>query len=61
MLINDLRVRLLARGLDINSWPGGLLSSAHDDATVDGAVASFAAALGDLQDSGTRLTGWKPA
>ncbi|MET0273747.1 MAG: aminotransferase class III-fold pyridoxal phosphate-dependent enzyme [Phenylobacterium sp.] len=57
-LVNDLRVGLLAHGLDINAWPGGLLSAAHDDDTVDRATAAFAAALDDLKRSGRALSGW---
>lgn len=57
-LVNDLRVALLAEGVDINSWPGGLLSSAHDAATVDEAVTGFARALFRLYRGETRLTGW---
>ncbi len=57
-LVNDLRIALLAEGIDINSWPGGLLSSAHDSAIVDQALAGFARALFQLRRSGLRLTGW---
>lgn len=57
-LVNDLRIALLAEGIDINSWPGGLLSSAHDAATVDEAVAGFARALFHLRRRDVRLTGW---
>lgn len=57
-LVNDLRVQLLVQGLDINGWPGGLLSAAHDDETVMLAAASLAAALDTLTAAGRQLTGW---
>lgn len=34
-LINDLRLVLLEEGIDINPWPGGLVSAAHDSDIVD--------------------------
>lgn len=58
LLINDLRVRLLGHGLDINAWPGGLASAAHDDESLERATAAFAAALNDLGKSEQPLTGW---
>ncbi|WP_299329546.1 aminotransferase class III-fold pyridoxal phosphate-dependent enzyme [Parasphingopyxis sp.] len=60
-LINALRIRLLENGIDANPWPGGLLSSVHDDAIVDEAIAAFDAALAELKKQGVRLTGWGQA
>lgn len=60
-LVNDLRIALLRHGIDINPWPGGLLSAAHDDETVDEAIAGFAAALADLGNAGVQLNGWDRA
>jgi glutamate-1-semialdehyde 2,1-aminomutase len=57
-LVNDFRFRLLGHGLDINAWPGGLLSAAHDDESIDKATAAFAAALHDLGNLEQKLTGW---
>ncbi len=57
-LVNALRVELLLQGLDINAWPGGLLSAAHDDETIERAAASLASALDTLTAAGRQLTGW---
>jgi glutamate-1-semialdehyde 2,1-aminomutase len=57
-LVNTLRLCLLDHGVDINAWPGGLLSAAHDDETIDTAVAAFERALRDLKNAGTQLSGW---
>jgi glutamate-1-semialdehyde 2,1-aminomutase len=57
-LVNDLRFETLRQGLDINSWPGGLASAAHDDETVERAIAALAATMDALIASGQRLSGW---
>lgn len=57
-LINELRVRLLDNGVDVNGWPGGLTSSAHDDGVIDEAIAKFAETLSQLKREGVQLTGW---
>ncbi len=46
-LVNALRFALLLEGVDINPWPGGLLSAAHDEAIIDEAMMHFARALSD--------------
>jgi glutamate-1-semialdehyde 2,1-aminomutase len=56
-LTNDLRIALLAEGIDINPWPGGLLSAAHDAETVDEALAGFRRAIGAMTERRT-MTGW---
>ena len=60
-LVNTLRLSLLDHGVDINAWPGGLLSAAHDDDAINMTVAAFERALRDLKNSGTQLSGWGPA
>jgi len=60
-LVNTLRLSLLDHGVDINAWPGGLLSAAHDDGAINMTVAAFERALHDLKNSGTQLSGWGPA
>jgi len=60
-LVNTLRLRLLDHGVDINAWPGGLLSAAHDDDIINTTVAAFERALRDLKNSGTQLSGWGQA
>jgi glutamate-1-semialdehyde 2,1-aminomutase len=60
-LVNDLRVALLAEGVDINAWPGGLTSAAHDAATVDDALGRFARAIAALRKRRDGLTGWADA
>lgn len=57
-LVNALRLRLLDHGVDINAWPGGLLSAAHDDDAINATVGSFESALRDLKNSGAQLSGW---
>jgi glutamate-1-semialdehyde 2,1-aminomutase len=59
-LINALRLRLLDHGVDINPWPGGLLSAVHGD-VIDATVMAFEHALRDLKTSGMPLSGWGPA
>lgn len=56
-LVNALRLRLLDHGVDINPWPGGLLSAVHGD-VVDAVAAAFERAVGDLKKSGMKLSGW---
>lgn len=58
LLVNELRVRLLDNGVDVNGWPGGVTSSAHDDAVVDDAIVKFATTLANLKRDGVQLTGW---
>lgn len=57
-LINDLRVALLADSVDINPWPGGLVSSAHYSPVIDEALLSFERALKNLAARYGRLSGW---
>ncbi|WP_312160447.1 aminotransferase class III-fold pyridoxal phosphate-dependent enzyme [Phenylobacterium sp.] len=57
-LVNDLRVELLRQGLDLNNWPGGLLSAAHDASAVERAIEAFARALDRLAGAGQALIGW---
>jgi len=57
-LVNALRVALLGAGVDINPWPGGLLSTAHSDDDIAAIVDGFSAAIDSLAASGFRLTGW---
>jgi len=40
-----LRLALNINGVDFSGWPGGLVSAAHDDASIDATVAAFAASL----------------
>ncbi|MEJ0043979.1 MAG: aminotransferase class III-fold pyridoxal phosphate-dependent enzyme [Rhizomicrobium sp.] len=56
-LTNDLRIALLAAGVDINPWPGGLLSAAHDAAVIDEAVAGFSSAI-EAMSRHTAMSGW---
>ncbi|MEJ1968269.1 MAG: aminotransferase class III-fold pyridoxal phosphate-dependent enzyme [Rhizomicrobium sp.] len=56
-LTNNLRVALLAQGIDINPWPGGLLSAAHDEDVVRAAVAGFARAVDAISEDNT-MSGW---
>ena len=44
-----LRLALNINGVDFSGWPGGLVSAAHDDATIDATVAAFADSLDMLQ------------
>jgi glutamate-1-semialdehyde 2,1-aminomutase len=60
-LVNDLRIALIAEGIDINPWPGGLVGSAHDASTVDEAISGFARALFALSKREMRLSGWGDA
>lgn len=57
-LINDLRVALLGQAVDINPWPGGLVSAAHDSAVIDEALSGFAKAMFTLAKREIVLTGW---
>lgn len=61
VLINDLRVALLAAGVDINGWPGALTCSTHGAADLDRAEAGFAQAIERLRRQGVVLTGWRDA
>jgi glutamate-1-semialdehyde 2,1-aminomutase len=40
-----LRLALNINGVDFSGWPGGLVSTAHDDATIDATLAAFSASL----------------
>ncbi len=57
-LINNLRVALLGEGIDINPWPGGLVSAAHDSETIDEALIGFSKAFETLMKSEKRFAGW---
>lgn len=57
-LVNALRLALLRHRIDINPWPGGLMSAAHDDQTINEAIVGFQMALADLGAANWRLTGW---
>ena len=51
-LVRMLRIALLNHGIDINPWPGGLLSCAHGDDDVEATAGGLARALRDLKDEG---------
>jgi glutamate-1-semialdehyde 2,1-aminomutase len=48
-LVDKLRMALLANGVDIGGWPGGLTSAAHADDDLDHTVAAFRRAVGMLK------------
>lgn len=49
-LIGNLRLALLLGGVDINAWPGGLTSMAHDTPCIEHTVNAFAKAIQILRD-----------
>jgi glutamate-1-semialdehyde 2,1-aminomutase len=51
-LVNSLRLAMLLQGVDLNSWPGGLVSAAHTDDDVQRTAAALRAALRMLKHSG---------
>jgi glutamate-1-semialdehyde 2,1-aminomutase len=57
-LVNALRVALLAQGIDINPWPGGLLCSAHTAPMIDETIEGFSRALTALSAHEFALSGW---
>ena len=52
VLNNKLRLGLLNEGVDVSPWPGGLTSSAHDDADLEATLAAFDRVLGALKAEG---------
>jgi glutamate-1-semialdehyde 2,1-aminomutase len=55
--VNKLRIGMLNHGVDMNGWPGGLISAVHTDADLDRTVAAFRATIRDLKDEGD-LADW---
>jgi glutamate-1-semialdehyde 2,1-aminomutase len=58
-LVNALRIALLAEGIDINPWPGGLVCAAHTASIIDEAIEGFSRALTSLSIQQVQLTGWQ--
>jgi glutamate-1-semialdehyde 2,1-aminomutase len=55
--VHKLRLSMLNDGVDINGWPGGLISAAHGPSELDQTVTAFRAALRALKEEG-ELTAW---
>ena len=51
-LANKLRLAMLVQGVDLMSWPGGLVSATHGQDEIDQTVAAFDASLAMLRDEG---------
>ena len=49
---NKLRLAMLVEGVDLMSWPGGLVSATHGEAEIDQTLHAFASALRMLKDEG---------
>ncbi len=49
---NKLRLAMLVEGVDLMSWPGGLVSATHGQDDIDRTVAAFDKALAMLRDEG---------
>jgi glutamate-1-semialdehyde 2,1-aminomutase len=52
-----LRLGMLNHGVDINGWPGGLISAVHDDDDLDRTLSAFRATIRDLKNEGD-LADW---
>ena len=50
-------VGMLNHGVDMNGWPGGLISSAHGEADLTQTIEAFRTTLRDLRAEGD-LEGW---
>lgn len=44
-LVHQIRLAMLCHGVDINNWPGGLVSAAHTEEDAERTVAAFASSL----------------
>ncbi len=49
---NKLRLAMLVQGVDLMSWPGGLVSATHGQDEIDRTLAAFDASLAMLRDEG---------
>lgn len=52
-----LRLAMLCQGVDMNGWPGGLISAAHGPAELDRTLSAFRIALRAVKEEG-ELEGW---
>ncbi len=50
-LLRQLRLAMLVEGVDLSGWPGGLVSAAHDEHTVEETSLAFAKALRRLKQA----------
>ena len=51
-VVNKLRLGMMAFGVDINGWPGGIVSAAHDDEDRQITVAAFRQTVEMMKDEG---------
>jgi len=51
-LIDKLRLAMMINGVDITGWPGGTISSVHDQKDMDHTVDAFAASIDMLRAEG---------
>lgn len=51
-LVHKLRAAMSLNGVDINGWPGGMVSSAHTSEDVEKTAAAFSSALSMLKEDG---------
>jgi len=56
-VVLKLRLAMLCRGVDMNGWPGGLVSAVHGPAELEETVAAFRSALRALKEEG-ELAPW---
>ncbi|MGH7004035.1 MAG: aspartate aminotransferase family protein, partial [Alphaproteobacteria bacterium] len=56
-VVLKLRLSLLCQGVDMNGWPGGLISAVHGPAELEHTVAAFRTSLRALKDEG-ELKAW---
>ena len=52
-IVNKIRVGFLLHGVDIASWPGGLVSAAHNEEDVARTVKAFESAFAMLAEEGS--------
>ncbi len=51
-LVHKLRLAMLLGGVDLNGWPGGLVSATHGEEEIEATVGAFRDALGLLRREG---------
>jgi glutamate-1-semialdehyde 2,1-aminomutase len=51
-VVNALRLAMAVHGVDLNGWPGGLVSAVHDDADVERTAQAFRHSIALLRQSG---------
>ncbi|MDA0262484.1 MAG: hypothetical protein O3A21_09875, partial [Proteobacteria bacterium] len=51
-IANKLRLAMLVYGVDINGWPGGMISAVNTDDDFDWTVDAFRRAIHDMKEEG---------